>query len=1283
MSNDQCGKATPRAGREGEQRVKRSSGVLFFAIAALVLLGSWSHASAQTITSISPSTVTAGGPAFTLTVTGTNFAQGMVVEVNGSPRVTTFVSALQLTAIILATDIASPGVLQITVVSPSLGKPSNPASLTVTPAGPPPPTPPTLIQVGPGFVAQATEQVEITLIGTNFRPGATVVISPPLAALQNSTGKNPAPDVAVLSVTRINSTLMTTLVSIGPTAKPGLRAVDVLNLDGTSTGFVTAGTFAGGSGTSQPFHVQSSNSLGARLSVLTLAVSHPRDGTVVMQGQELNAEAILGGAGTGTVIGQWLWDGNVVEQFTASIVGGQSAAIQTRQSLPTWFLGVHTLQLRMVQPNQIAAKPITIVINPGDWSLEGILAPPYGAMFSLDHPPLLSWSPVPAAAKYQVGFSTQPYFSTIERWYDSVDNRWQVPSQVWHDLPEGQLYWTVRTVEISGVSRKPLPMRSIYRFPDGVLASTQTAPTKTAAGNTLLAWKPVGAGTFYRVTVSQDRDAKQVVRRYLTAAPQVDLRAIDRGLEPGRTYFWQVDAISSSGRLLMSGPPQSFVAGPGPKAGLRGRDGELIQLASLGMPILPSASVDLNAQITKRSPEPNSSVSQQQPVISAEFQSKVNPLDISLTVDDLDVTSMCEVTETKITYTSALPMSSGDHAVNLVVGTEAVSWKFSLSVGAAATATATAPTPSSTSGTPATQSGTDAEVPPSTPATGKAPEGKAPAGGAPAGTPPVVPPPATGWVRQEQISANSQYATGGSPPSFNTLSFAEKMTWDNGPWHADVNGSGMLNSVLNPEAQRTSKGLVNDYLTQLQYKGTGWSANFRFGVVAPVLYTGAQFVAVATPRQGAEIVLATKAGSFGYFVNTSDSALGGGAGITFHQQIMGASWVAPLPAKWAEFRFMWLRAQDVGSPTITTFDTLGHPLIIANPLGSPNKGDVFGGLLTIHLRPTWAWNNEYSWSYDNPNTSDPTSTSLFGRAWRTGIVGQKNKILVNVQYRDVGPNFANPANPGLTAASRADLRGVDASVADTTKAGTFGVTYSFLQNNVRPVDSPELYLHSLNETWSKPFGPKTNLAVTARQSLTQTGTVPASVLLLPVDQQGLQDMRDLYGGVTLSRQVGMVTLSAGGTRDWNRNNIFTTLDTITSALTFGTNWVTKGIFQLNTQTSVNWVAAEKFTIGDTRTITTYLQPNFVLKKQGLQIAPLASLTQGRTLLITGTLTNDTLTGQYGGRIAWTPTGTFKFNTFSVQGTYNQNRNTVAALDMRGTQVIAIWTVTWGHTKPGL
>ena len=47
-----------------------------------------------TITSLNPSVVTAGGPAFTLTVIGANFTTTSLVQVNGSVRATSFVSAL-------------------------------------------------------------------------------------------------------------------------------------------------------------------------------------------------------------------------------------------------------------------------------------------------------------------------------------------------------------------------------------------------------------------------------------------------------------------------------------------------------------------------------------------------------------------------------------------------------------------------------------------------------------------------------------------------------------------------------------------------------------------------------------------------------------------------------------------------------------------------------------------------------------------------------------------------------------------------------------------------------------------------------------------------------------------------------------------------------------------------------------------------------------------------------------------------------------------------------------
>jgi hypothetical protein len=65
-----------------------------------------------------PAAAVPGGPAFTLTVNGTGYASGAVVNWNGSPRTTTFVSSMQLTASILAPDIATAGTANVTVTNP-------------------------------------------------------------------------------------------------------------------------------------------------------------------------------------------------------------------------------------------------------------------------------------------------------------------------------------------------------------------------------------------------------------------------------------------------------------------------------------------------------------------------------------------------------------------------------------------------------------------------------------------------------------------------------------------------------------------------------------------------------------------------------------------------------------------------------------------------------------------------------------------------------------------------------------------------------------------------------------------------------------------------------------------------------------------------------------------------------------------------------------------------------------------------------------------------------------
>src|SRR5262249_1773488 len=76
---------------------------------------------APTISSLSPNAATAGGPAFALTVTGTNFVSSSVVQWNGTDRQTTFVSGTELTAQIPAGDIASAGTASVTVSNPAPG----------------------------------------------------------------------------------------------------------------------------------------------------------------------------------------------------------------------------------------------------------------------------------------------------------------------------------------------------------------------------------------------------------------------------------------------------------------------------------------------------------------------------------------------------------------------------------------------------------------------------------------------------------------------------------------------------------------------------------------------------------------------------------------------------------------------------------------------------------------------------------------------------------------------------------------------------------------------------------------------------------------------------------------------------------------------------------------------------------------------------------------------------------------------------------------------------------
>jgi Tol biopolymer transport system component len=121
------------------------------------------------ITSLFPSSATAGGPAFTLNVAGTGFVSTSVVYWNNSQRTTTYnTTTTELSAAITAQDIAAAGTAQVTIVTPTPGGGTSTASnFTINPPQNPKPTISSLAPASTPVGALPLGGV-LTVTGTNF-----------------------------------------------------------------------------------------------------------------------------------------------------------------------------------------------------------------------------------------------------------------------------------------------------------------------------------------------------------------------------------------------------------------------------------------------------------------------------------------------------------------------------------------------------------------------------------------------------------------------------------------------------------------------------------------------------------------------------------------------------------------------------------------------------------------------------------------------------------------------------------------------------------------------------------------------------------------------------------------------------------------------------------------------------------------------------------------------------------------------------------------------------------
>ena len=165
------------------------------------------------LNSISPSTIAAGSPDFTLAATGIGFVSGDVITLNGVAANTTFESATQMHATVPAADVANPGTIAVAVQDASKNK-SNTLPLTISGAfvG----KPPTLTSLSPNTLYALSPAFTLTANGTGFVSGSQIV--------WNGT---------LLTTTFVSSTQVTANVAASYLTMVGIENVAVLNPEGT------------------------------------------------------------------------------------------------------------------------------------------------------------------------------------------------------------------------------------------------------------------------------------------------------------------------------------------------------------------------------------------------------------------------------------------------------------------------------------------------------------------------------------------------------------------------------------------------------------------------------------------------------------------------------------------------------------------------------------------------------------------------------------------------------------------------------------------------------------------------------------------------------------------------------------------------------------------------------------------------------------------------------------------------------------------------------------------
>ncbi len=401
------------------------------------------------IASLAPASAVAGGAAFVLTVTGSNFTAQSTVLWNGRPQATTYDSSTQLTASIGAAQLSSASMVAVTVLNDAAaGGTSNPVTFTILAPLPAP----TLTSITPTSIPSGTATVTLTATGTNFTKTALIYIDgnavpTTYVSATTLTAIVPSADVAhegEISITvadvasgdvptsALTATVPPVLESLSPSSTSAGAAALTLTVSGAQ---LSATTVVYWNGTALPTTYQASTSqLVAQIpsqdlaspSTATVTLEDPVSGNAPSNGLPFTVQ-VNSNFGLAALSPTSVVTGGPAFTLTAQGTGFSSAAVMTlgSASLPTTFVSsnVLTATVTAAQIASAATLPVTVVNPAAAGGTSSTLSLVVGAaskdavsiQITATHAGTINFNSVslPAASAWSVNLGGQPSYAVI------------------------------------------------------------------------------------------------------------------------------------------------------------------------------------------------------------------------------------------------------------------------------------------------------------------------------------------------------------------------------------------------------------------------------------------------------------------------------------------------------------------------------------------------------------------------------------------------------------------------------------------------------------------------------------------------------------------------------------------------------------------------------------------------------------------------------------------------------------------------------------------------------